>query len=158
MKFQCDNKKKFKSKSDTRNLFVIFQLVLRTTIQRKLLYIPARINEAPSMELSVCRSVSSISNLKSLLHSTSPIITFILKTQSNEIQSINTIRDLSTTKHLIVPSIGHFEGSLAPREQHLHSQDYLIFPNFVVAEIQLVMGLPVWNLVCAYGEPISHKR
>ena len=31
-------------------------------------------------------------------------------------------------------------------------------PKFIVVEVQLARSLPVWNLVCFYGEPVSHKR
>ena len=45
-------------------------------------------NEAYSLKLSGCKSDPAIRNLRSLLRSTTPIITFISKTHSNEISTL----------------------------------------------------------------------
>jgi len=65
----------------------------------------------------------------------------------------NTIRD-----HFIVPSFGHSEGLRLFRD-NIHKLHVIASPpNLTVVQVQLASGLPVWNFVCIYGEPISHKK
>jgi len=75
-----------------------------------------------------------------------------------ETQSTNTIRGLNADNLFIVPSSG-LSGGLWLIWNNVHNlQITLSSPNFIVAEVQLAVGLPMWNLVCVYGELISYKR
>ena len=104
-----------------------------------------------------CKSDPTICNLKSLLRSTSPIMTFISETHSSKIQSTNILRGLNAINSFIVPSSG-LSGGLWLIWNNVHDlQIASSSPNFIVAESnwQLDYRSGTWS---ASTESPSHTR
>ena len=105
-----------------------------------------------------CRSDPTICNLKSLLRTTSPMITFISESHSNPIQSTSIIKELNVANPLHSSINWPLRGLMALMGIH----NLLITsstPNFIMVEIQIVMVY--WNGIlsaCMENTPFRREK